>query len=43
MLWYVLEMVNMISGGAFGKQCMLVSMHGLMYGLMLASCHVLRN
>jgi hypothetical protein len=30
MLWYVLAMVNMISGGAFGKQCMLVSMHGLM-------------
>jgi hypothetical protein len=25
-----LAMVNVISGGTFGKQCMLVSMHGLM-------------
>ena len=24
------ETINVISGGAFGKQCMLVSMHGLM-------------
>jgi hypothetical protein len=40
----VLAMVNMDWGGAFGKQYVQVSMHGLMAWINgLAGCRVLRN